>query len=251
VQPVHQVWRLAGIRPYEGFDYLATGHYAIITNQNGVYALRRGADQAKDQSYFLYILNQHRLKRLLFPLGEMTKTGVKKLAAAYGIDRLVRPDESQDICFVPGGNYAALIYKEQAQPGDIVDATGHVLGRHRGLGHYTIGQRRGLEIASAEPLYVTRLDAERNRVVVGPRRALCRRGLLAGDVNWVSGQPPSELNGISARIRYRSPEVAASIIILHNTVQVDFASPQWGVAPGQSVVFYRGQEVLGGGIIQD
>ncbi len=233
-----------------GFSFLATGHYARLEESPQGWRLFKGADKIKDQSYFLYMLNQRQLQHALFPLGKLTKSRVKEMAISRGLAGLVRPDESQDICFIPDGDYATFVYGNQKpQPGDIVDASGRVLGKHRGLAYYTTGQRKGLEISSSEPLYVISLDAVRNRVVVGPREALYRAELTAAGVNWICGQP-EDTAGITARVRYRSPEVATSLSLRHNTVHASFATPQWGIAPGQSVVFYRGDEALGGGIIQ-
>jgi len=234
----------------KGFEYLATGHYASVACADGRYSLLRGLDPLKDQSYFLYTLGQRQLGRILFPLGELTKTQVRAVADSYGLTGFVRPDESQDICFIPPEGYPAVVYsREEPRPGDIVDSSGRVLGTHKGLAYYTIGQRHGLGVAGPQPLYVLRLDAAQNRVVASSQAELYRAELTASEVTWVAGSPPSDQEGITAKVRYKSPEVAAEITILHNTVQVAFAEPQWGLAPGQSVVFYRGDEVLGGGVI--
>jgi tRNA-specific 2-thiouridylase len=234
----------------EGFDFLATGHYARADCRQGSCRLLRGRDAEKDQTYFLYSLNQAQLRRVLLPLGELAKLEVRKMAAGFGLADLVRPDESQDICFIPPEGYGALVYgQEKPPPGEIVDEWGKVLGAHKGLAYYTIGQRQGLGVSSPQPLYVIKLDATLNRVVIGLHDALYRLELSAGEVAWVAGCPPQELSGITAKVRYRSPEVAVNIGILHNVLNVVFAQPQWGIAPGQSIVFYRGDEVLGGGII--
>ncbi len=235
----------------QGFDYLATGHYARVACEEKFCRLLRGLDVTKDQSYFLYTLGQNQLQSVLFPLGELTKKEVRKIAAGFGIAEHVRPDESQDICFIPLGGHGLLVYgTEEPASGETTDESGRVLGRHKGLAFYTIGQRHGLGLSSPQPLYVLKLDAARNRVIVGPHGALYRSGLTAGDIVWTSGSPPDDLTGITAKVRYRSPEVAVNITILHNVVEVNFARPQWAVAPGQSIVFYRGNEVLGGGIIE-
>jgi tRNA-specific 2-thiouridylase len=233
-----------------GFDYLATGHYARISVESGAYRLMRGTDRSKDQSYFLYTLDQSRLSRILFPLGSLDKKTVKANAASMGIASAVQPDESQDACFIPrGGRVALLADLRSPVSGDIVDASGKVLGRHKGVAGYTVGQRRGLCIPSAEPLYVTAIDAAASKLVVGPRSCLYRSSMTAAGALWVSGSVPKGFEGVTARIRYKSSEFAVRVIILHNKLQLGFDQPQPGVTPGQSVVLYRDDEVLGGAII--
>jgi len=229
---------------------LATGHYARLGHAQG-YQLLQAADKTKDQSYFLHTLNQRQLAATIFPLGEIAKTEVRGLADKFGLSGLIRQEESQDLCFVPDGDYASFVTSHQeAEAGEIVDPGGQVLGRHRGLAYYTVGQRKGLGITSPTPLYVMRLDAIHNQVVVGPHEALFQSQLTAREVTWISEVPPTDLSGITARVRYKSPEVAASIAFTSNTLEVKLLTPQWGIAPGQSIVFYRGEEVLGGGIIE-
>ena len=236
-----------------GCRYLATGHYARAVKCGDLFELRKAADPAKDQSYFLYTLTQERLARILFPLGEMRKEQVRELARAAGLDAAGKP-ESQDICFVPGGDYASVIERFSgisSAPGDFIGPDGQVLGRHRGIVHYTVGQRRGLGIAWKCPLYVTAVDAERNTVSLGTDDALYRRTLEADGVSWISGAAPSSDVSCRVRIRYRHAEQPARVIPTGpDTVRVEFEEPQRAVTPGQSAVFYGGDAVLGGGIIR-
>jgi tRNA-specific 2-thiouridylase len=232
-----------------GADYLATGHYARIEPSPEGYRLRKAADQSKDQTYFLYILGQRQLERLLFPLGELRKDNVKKMAAKMGLPTSSR-SESQDICFVPDNDYRAFIAGQLSfQPGDIVDIKGTVLGQHEGLAKYTVGQRQGLKLSSREPLYAIELDAANNRLVVGSKDLLLHSVLLASQLNWVSGRAPASPINIKAKVRYKAPEVAAELRVNNNGAELRFAEPQQAIAPGQSVVFYQDDCVLGGGII--
>jgi tRNA-specific 2-thiouridylase len=231
-----------------GADYLATGHYARIEKALDGYRLRKAADQAKDQTYFLYILGQKQLERLLFPLGELSKGNVKKIAGKLGLPTVSR-SESQDVCFVPDNDYRSFIAGQLSlQPGDIVDIKGKVLGQHEGLAKYTVGQRQGLGLNSGEPLYAIELDAPNNRLVVGSKDQLLHSVLLASQLNWVSGRAPASPVNIKAKVRYRAPEVAAELY-LNDGAELRFAEPQQAIAPGQSVVFYQDDFVLGGGII--
>jgi len=241
-------------------DALATGHY-VRSRPNGAHrALYRPVDTDRDQSYFLFATTQEQIDYLRFPLGGMSKPEVRKIAEEMGLSVAAKHD-SQDICFVPQGRYSDVIAKlrpEAATPGDIVHIDGRVLGRHEGILHYTIGQRRGLRIATGEPLYVVHLDAERARVVVGPRSALETRRVFLRQVNWLGDEPlldlPAEGMEVFAKVRSTRPPVPAT---LHNdggTVFVDLHEGEAGVAPGQACVFYDndGDEarVLGGGFIE-
>ena len=233
-----------------GADYLATGHYARIKQSPGGYHLLKAVDRDKDQSYFLYTLGQRQLQHLLLPLGNLHKAEVKSLADEMGLPA-VAGDESQDICFIPDNDYRSFVARHiSLKPGDIVDTDDRVLGRHNGLAQYTVGQRQGLGLASNKRLYVLRLDAAGNRLVVGSKGQLLGNRLLASRLSWVSGEAPGESAGITAKIRYRSPEVAARLHLDDGIAEVDFQQPQWAIAPGQSVVFYQGDIVLGGGIIE-
>lgn len=257
-----------------GFDYVATGHYARIrrnderrkTEDEGSvnvrpsssvprppsFELLRALDGDKDQSYMLHMLQQADLARLMFPLGEYTKPEVRAMASERGLASADRP-ESQDICFVPGGDYRNLLREERAEslrPGPIVDMAGREIGRHEGLPLYTIGQRRGLGIAAKQPLYVTALDAARNAVVVGPQEALDRRTLDATQVTFVSPELPAAPFDCQAQIRSHAAPVAAHVTPdAPGHIHVEFARPQRAVSPGQAVVLYDGDVVLGGGRI--
>lgn len=237
-----------------GADYLATGHYANVARDpvSGRYLLRRGADRAKDQSYFLCRLTQEQLSHTLFPLGGLTKPQVRELAEARGLPT-ARKRDSQDICFVPDGDYAAFIRRHTGKedvPGDFVDETGRVLGRHKGLTHYTIGQRKGLGVSSNEPLYVKAIDPERNQVILSGNDALFSRQLTAGAFNWIAWDVPPRQFRCSAKARYRHPEQPCQVTIREDgTVEVLFDQPQRAITPGQAVVLYDGDTVLGGGTI--
>jgi tRNA-uridine 2-sulfurtransferase len=250
-----------------GFDYVATGHYARIrrnderwkteddcaVNANPPsFDLLRALDIDKDQSYMLHMLQQADLARLMFPIGEYDKPQVRAMAAERGLASADRP-ESQDICFVPGGDYRNLLREERAdslRPGPIVDMQGRELGRHEGLPLYTIGQRRGLGIAAAQPLYVTALDPARNAVVVGPQAALDRCALDATQVTFVSSEWPDAPFDCQAQIRSHAAPVDARVTPgSPGHIHVEFARPQRAISPGQAVVLYDGDVVLGGGRI--
>ncbi|HEX8668543.1 MAG TPA: tRNA 2-thiouridine(34) synthase MnmA [Allosphingosinicella sp.] len=230
-----------------GADCLATGHYVRrVPGPNGA-ELHRGADPARDQSYFLFATTMEQLDFLRFPLGDLPKPLVREIARDLELIVADKPD-SQDICFVPGGDYAAVVEKvrpEAAQPGEIVDLAGRPLGEHRGLIHFTVGQRRGLEIGGqAEPLYVVRLEPEARRVVVGPRTALAVRAARLSGVNWLG---EGQRDGLSAKVRSMARPAPASF----DGDTIRFEAPEYGVAPGQAAVLYAGERVLGGGWIEE
>lgn len=233
---------------------IATGHYAVIEKSpSGRFMLRKGADPGKDQSYFLYDLTQEQLSRTLFPLGSMTKPEVREIAESLGLVT-AKKKESQDICFVPGGDYASFIcgYTGHDYPaGDFVSTDGTVMGRHKGIINYTVGQRKGLGLSLKKPAYVLRLDTDRNQVILGDNEELFTRELTAGNFNWVSMAAPSGDIRASARIRYRHHEAPASVIpVSPDSVRIIFDEPQRAITRGQSVVVYDGEYVLGGGIIE-
>jgi tRNA-specific 2-thiouridylase len=238
-----------------GLDGLATGHYARIRYDaaEGRYLLLRGRDAAKDQSDVLFALGQAQLARLRFPVGEYTKAEVRALARARGLPVADKPD-SQELCFVPRGSYAELVASRHPvamRPGPILDGTGRVLGTHRGIARYTVGQRRGLGVSAGRPLYITAIDAARNAVIVGEAADLLAAGVEARQVTWVAGTPPPGPIEVTARVRHGAREVPARAWedeegVLH----VRFAVPQRAPAPGQAVTLYAGEVVLGGGIIE-
>lgn len=233
---------------------LATGHYARLTFDagSGRYRLWRGADRAKDQSYFLFGLTQAQLARASFPVGDLDKRAVRRLAADLELSVAEKPD-SHELCFVPDGDHAGFIERHtgvRPEPGPVVDPDGRVLGAHGGLHRYTVGQRKGLGLSSPTPLYVIALDPALNTVIVGGRTDLDRHELTASRVNWIAGVAPAGEVAVTARIRHRQAERAARVrTIAPDRVAVRFENPQQAVAPGQAVVFYEGEEVLGGGWI--
>ena len=237
-----------------GADYVATGHYARIDQDaaSGRWRLLRAVDRQKDQSYVLYVMSQERLARTLFPLGALTKSEVRALAQRLGLVTASKP-ESQEICFVPTNNYRDYLAEaapETRRPGPIVDLDGRVVGQHEGVAYYTIGQRRGLGLATGQPLFVVDLLAEENRVVVGPRDALLAEGCLVEDVNYVALASVDEPTAAHARIRYRAEDVPVTLSPAGDgRLAVRFHEPQRAVTPGQTIVFYDGDVVLAGGTI--
>ena len=238
---------------------LATGHYVesrARPDGSGRRDMFTPADLSRDQSYFLFATTQPQLDYLRFPLGALSKAETRAIAAALDLDVAGKPD-SQDICFVPEGDYAELIRKlrpEGVSPGDIVDMEGRVLGRHEGIIHYTIGQRRGLGIAGGEPLYVVRIDAPARRVIVGPREALKQAEIRVNGLNWLGERPLGETpQPVHARIRSARPPVPAAIRLAGGQPVVSVAGGEYGVSPGQACVLYEGEgpgmRVLGGGFI--
>jgi len=233
-----------------GADYLATGHYASIEYSGNSYHLLKANDGSKDQSYFLCNLTQEKLKYLLFPLGKYSKLEVKKLAKEKELP--VSPKPSQDLCFISDKNYHTFLTQRFAtKPGNIVHSTGEILGRHRGVAFYTIGQRHGLGTASEKPLYVIRIESDNNHVVLGSEEELYSQQATVKELNWITTKPPAELSNITAKIRYRSLETPVTISSKGENISVWFPQPQRAVTPGQAIVFYDGDEVLGGGIIEN
>jgi len=232
-----------------GVDYLATGHYARVEHSRDGHRLLKAADTSRDQSYFLYTLTQERLGRVLFPLGEYSRDEAKQMAKQAGLPTATR--SSQDICFISQKNYGAFLSQRfSTLPGDIIDTQGKKLGQHRGIAFYTIGQRHGLGLASGKPLYVIRIERESNRVVLGHEKELYSQKLTARKLSWISGKVPQEPITAQAKIRYKSKEAEAILFFRNGSVDVHFAHPQKAVTPGQAIVFYNLDEVLGGGIIE-
>ena len=237
-----------------GADYLATGHYARVEQDaaTGRYLLKRGLDRSKDQSYFLYMLTQEQLAHTLFPLGSLEKTQVRQLAEAHGLVNAHKHD-SQDICFVPDGDYAAFIERTvgtPSLPGNFVDQKGQVLGHHRGIIRYTHGQHKGLGLSTSEPLYVLEKAAVSNTIRLGPDSDLWSQTLTAEQFNWVSIPEPTEPIAVTVKTRYSQREAAAIARSLPGgRCQVTFEEPQRAITPGQAVVLYQEEIVVGGGTI--
>lgn len=238
-----------------GYDYLATGHYARVDfdPDSGLYRLLRGRDRHKDQSYVLYQLTQHHLAHLLLPVGEFDKPAIREQARQAGLINADKSD-SQDICFVPDGDYGAFLQEYghvTMTPGDFVDQAGHVLGRHKGLPCYTIGQRKGLGVAAGRHVYVLHKDEQNNTITLGSNEALFSSRLTAGAVNWIEGRAPEKPLRVTAKTRYSQTEAPATVTPLPDgRIQVDFDQPQRAITPGQAVVLYDGEVVLGGGTIE-
>lgn len=237
-----------------GATHMVTGHYAQVryNEDTKLYELHKGVDPSKDQSYVLYTLNQNILSHLMFPLGTQKKTLTRKQAAEHDLPVANKPD-SEDICFLPNKNYQGFIakqIKQEVKPGPIVHENGEVLGTHNGLFNYTIGQRKGLGIAYKYPLYVVRLDGENNTVVVGPNESLFTKKMLCKHYNFLSGTIPKVLHA-DGKIRYAAnPSPCTATILDDETMEVEFEEPQRAITPGQSVVFYDGTQLLGGGVIE-
>lgn len=235
-------------------DFLATGHYARIIDSPRGRKLFQGADPSKDQSYFLFTMTQSQLERVLFPVGALTKKEVRERARALGL-KTSEKAESQEICFVEEPSYADFLSSRvDLHAGDIVGNDGRVLGRHRGLFNYTVGQRKGLNL-SGGPFYVLDIDTRSNRLVVGPESLLYSGGLIADEVNWIDPEAREAavggLSGVTMKIRYRHPGAPCKVTLLADgKIKAEFEDPQKAVAPGQAAVIYRGEEVLGGGWIE-
>lgn len=235
------------------YDYVVTGHYARIEEQDGKFLLKKAIDEKKDQSYVLYSLTQEQLAHTLFPLGGMTKPQIREMAEEQGLIN-ARKHDSQDICFVPDGDYAKFIEQytgRKSKPGDFVDMEGNILGRHKGIIHYTLGQRRGLGIPAAARLYVCDISPKTNQVVLGSNEDLFHTELTAEKVNLISCESLKEPMRLKAKIRYRHPEQDAVAWQTEDGVlHVRFDKPQRAITKGQAVVLYDGDIVVGGGVIE-
>lgn len=237
-----------------GAESMATGHYARVRRaQDGKIKLLRAMDEKKDQSYVLSVLTQSQLKHAIFPLGEYTKSEVRQLAKDFDLP-VAAAKESQDLCFLAGTNYGDFLQRhapEVQHPGPIISSDGELLGEHNGLAFYTIGQRKGLGIAASDPLYVLEKDIVRNALVIGRRHELGTRTLLADQVNWVSGERPTRPFHAQVKIRYRAKFAEGIVAPAEgNRVHIEFSQPLRDITPGQAVVFYNGEEVVGSGIIR-
>lgn len=235
-----------------GATHMATGHYARLRHDGETVQLLRGRDETKDQSYVLSFLTQQQLSKTCFPLGELPKTGVREHARRLGLPVADRR-ESQDLCFIGDLDYRDFLRTSGASlppEGDIVDRRGAILGRHKGIHRYTIGQRRGIGLSAPEALYVLEKDAETNRLVVGPRAALGRMEFWSGSVNWIAPEPPCAPVEARVKVRYNGKEAPATITPSGERARIALHSPLPNVTPGQGSVFYQGERCLGGGIIQ-
>ena len=235
-----------------GCEYIATGHYARIEEYNGQYVLRKALDETKDQSYVLYSLTQEQLAHTLFPLGSMRKTEVREIAEKNGFFNADKPD-SQDICFVPNGKYAEFLehYTGKAYPeGNFLSVDGAVLGKHKGIVRYTVGQHKGLGIPSEEPLYVKEINTKENTVTLCKEQELYSKEVIVRDINWIAGEAPKGEIRCKAKVRYRQKEQWATVMLIgETTVKIVFDEPQRAITPGQAAVLYNGDIVLGGGTI--
>ena len=235
-----------------GCDAVATGHYARIGFSNGRYVLKKALDETKDQSYMLYTMSQDELAHTLFPLGELEKSRVRRIAEGYGLRNARKPD-SQDICFVPDGDCAGAVERilnSPNRPGRFVTPEGDVLGQHRGIEHFTLGQRRGFELSLPQKRYVSAIDPESGDVTLAGEEALYSTSALVRDVNWISGETPEASFRCTARTRYRAPDSPALATPLGGgMLRLEFDRPQRAITPGQAAVLYDGDTVLGGGTI--
>ncbi|MDD3687356.1 MAG: tRNA 2-thiouridine(34) synthase MnmA [Bacteroidales bacterium] len=238
-----------------GCDFLATGHYAQVMFENGRYFLRKGADETKDQTYFLWTLTQENLARTVFPLGKLTKPEVREIARKHNYEKIANKKESQEICFIPGDNYREFLkerlpdIEKNPGPGNFVDENGKILGKHKGFPFYTIGQRKGLEIAMGYPVYVLKIDAQTNTIVLGERDKLLQSTVWIKDVNFM--KYPKIENSLKAicKIRYNNAGESCSISQHGDLVKIEFDQPVSAVTPGQSAVIYEDNDILCGGII--
>jgi tRNA-specific 2-thiouridylase len=236
-----------------GADFMATGHYVRIQqDEGGIVKLLRAVDRSKDQSYVLYVLTQEKLARALFPIGDYPKPEIRVIAEKYGLPTATRKD-SQDLCFLAGDDYRNFLQRNAAEmlkPGEILTRDGQSVGEHTGLANYTIGQRKGLGIASAVPLYVLGKDARTNALIVGRREELGARELMAREVNWLVGEAPKEPFRAEVKIRYTAREAEALVTPLgQDQAQVRFDAPQRDITAGQAAVFFQGEVLIGGGMI--
>lgn len=239
-----------------GCQFIATGHYACIGKEDGRYFLKKGIDESKDQTYFLWTLTQENLARTIFPLGELTKPEVREIALRHGYEKLSKKTESQEICFIPDNNYRTFLaeqvedYKEMYGPGLFVDTSGKKLGEHKGFPNYTIGQRKGLGIALGQPMFVVSIDAKENRVVLGTKEELQSSVFYAKDINRMKCAEIPEGLEVMAKIRYRNHGGLASLFPEGNRLKVVFHDGMDSITPGQSAVFYDDGDVIAGGIIE-
>ena len=234
-----------------GCDVIVTGHYARIEKENDKYILKKAVDGSKDQSYVLYFLTQEQLAHTVFPLGEMNKTQTRETAGKNGFINASKPD-SQDICFVPDGDYVSFMERycgKVYEPGNYIDSEGNIIGRHRGYVHYTIGQRKGLGVAFGEPRFVSRIDPVNNTVTLVKNEELFENTVKIKEINWISGETPAEEFRCTAKVRYRHRDEPCTVYPDGDGAVIIFDSPVRAVTPGQAAVMYDGDRVIGGGVI--
>lgn len=246
---------IADIARAEDFDYIATGHYAQVIKENGRFFLRKGSDRAKDQTYFLWTLTQDNLAHSLFPLGHLVKDEVREIARKNGYEKIADKKESQEICFVTDNNYRNFLKEnienvdEIIKEGDFLDTSGKVLGKHKGYPFYTIGQRKGLNIALGHPAYVTKLDPKNNTVTLGKRDELNSREMWVDNLNMMKyASIEGEMEAI-CKIRYNSEGILSRLTQVDDRIKVEFYEDAWAITSGQSAVFFEGDDVIGGGLI--
>jgi tRNA-specific 2-thiouridylase len=234
-----------------GIEYMATGHYTGVGKKNSRYLLKRGIDK-NEQSYFLYRLDQHQLSKTVFPLAQHTKDQVRAVARKLKLPTAKRK-KSQDVCFIPDGDCASFLKNRTAEnPGPILNMEGKVVGEHKGIIHYTIGQRHGIGLSHKHPYYVARIDGRKNAIYISAKENVYKRTCTATDLNFIPFDTLRQIMHVSAKVRYFSPLSDATVEPLsHEKVKVTFKSPQWAITPGQSVVLYQGDLVIGGGIIDE
>ncbi|MBE7020691.1 MAG: tRNA 2-thiouridine(34) synthase MnmA [Ruminococcaceae bacterium] len=247
--------KLFEIADEEGFDYVVSGHYAKVCfdEASGRYSLKKGTDESKDQSYVLYSLTEKQLSKLLFPLGDMTKEKIRKIAEDEGLINADKPD-SQDICFIKNGKHGEFIEKytgKKSPEGDFVDLNGNKLGTHKGIINYTIGQRKGLGLALKQSMFVVKKDIKANKVILGYTEDLMSKSFIAGDINLIAFDELNEKIRATVKTRYKQKEAPATLVPLENgKIEVVFDEPQRAIARGQAAVFYQGDKVIGGGTIE-
>ena len=236
-------------------EFIATGHYSILMHENDRYYLRKGADETKDQTYVLWGLSQEHLRRTIFPLGSLLKTEIKEMAKSFGIPRLANKSESYEICFIPDNDYRSFLkhrvkgLEEKVEGGNFLSTEGKVLGKHHGYPFYTIGQRKGLEVAVGHPLYVKSISPPDNSVVLGERSDLMKKELFANSLNLMKYSDFTEIDHIVTKIRYKDAGSPSKLEKNGDTVHVTFHSEVSAITPGQSAVFYEGNDLIGGGVI--
>jgi len=235
-------------------EFISTGHYAQIKISNGRYHISKAVDEVKDQSYFLWRLNQNELKRTIFPLGAYKKADIKRIAAEKGYKTIASKKESYDICFIPEGDYRNYLKEHSSKEkhgiiGKYVTESGQVLGNHLGIENYTIGQRKGLELSTEDPLYVSKINSKDNQIVLAKKQELMCNSLIINDYNLVKYQALTDEIVIHSKMRYKSPEILSKITTNNQQLTVQFNEPVFAASPGQSIAFYEGNDLIGGGII--